>query len=168
VRRARRRERAQAIPAAAAIATAIEARGLTDELRAHDIVASWEAIVGPRLAARCWPDGLSRRVLWIRVHSSPWLQELTMLRDSLREAIARHVGAPALFDELRLHLEARPREPDDLLAGAVPRKPRPPRLRRVPRPAEGLRADAIEAETSAIADDELRELVRGVRLRNDR
>ncbi len=161
-----RRTLVEAVPAGVAIAGALAARGLTEELRAHDLVARWDDVVGPRIANRAWPDGLSKRVLWIRVQSSAWLHELTMLRAQLTKTIRDAMGAPPLFDELRLHLGGRPRDAGDLLPVTVPKRPRravPP-----PVPATGDHAAAIEAETSAIADDDLRELVRRVRLRNDR
>lgn len=162
-----RREREVAIPAGAAIADALAARGLTEELRGHDLVARWADIVGARIANRAWPDGLSGRVLWVRVSSTAWLHELSMLRPELTRKLREAMGPPALFDELKLHLGGRGREAGDLL----PPPPPPRRPRRAPPPpvaASGPRAAAIEAETSAIADDELRELVRRVRLRNDR
>ncbi|MEZ4368185.1 MAG: DUF721 domain-containing protein [Kofleriaceae bacterium] len=164
----RRRGPDDAVAAAEVIAQALAARGLTDELRAHDIVVSWPQIVGPRLSARAWPDGLIKRVLWIRVQSSAWLQELTLLRAPLAASIARHVGEPALFDEVRLHLGQRPRDDGDLLAGVRAPRPRPARAQPPPVAATGDHLAAIEAETSAIADPELREAVRRVRIRHDR
>lgn len=149
------------------VAAALAARGLTDEIRARDVVLRWHAIVGPRIAARTQPDGLSQRVLYVRVASSAWMHELTLLRPQLLATIQQAMGAPRLVDELRLHLGTRAASPPDPVAEAARRRAEPP-PRPTPTPATGARADAIEAETSAIADDELRELVRRVRIRNDR
>src|SRR5262245_14560424 len=115
----------EATPVAAAVAEAIEWHGLSDELRAQRVVTEWNDIVGPRIARRAWPDGLSRsgrgdagaRVLWVRVSSSPWLHELTLLKEQLTRTILSHLGEPALFDELRFHLGARAPDAGDLLAG---------------------------------------------------
>jgi hypothetical protein len=149
------------------IAAALAARGLTDEIRARDVVLNWHTIVGPRIAARTQPDSLSQRVLYVRVASSAWMHELTLLRPQLLATIQAAMGTPRLVDELRLHLGARATSGPDPVREAA-RARALPRPAPTPTPATGARADAIEAETSAIADDELRELVRKVRLRNDR
>ena len=154
-------------PAGAAIVAALAARGLTDAIRARDLVVNWSDVVGPRIAGRTEPDGLSQRVLYIRVASSSWMHELTLLRTELLATIQRHMGSPRLVDELRLHLGTSASTPPDPMAVAA-RARATPRPRPTPTPASGARAAEIEAETSAIADDDLRELVRGVRLRNDR
>lgn len=166
----------EAMTAAAAVADALAWHGLSDEVRAHRIVAEWRDIVGARIGLRASPDGLTRvgrgdagvRVLWIRVSSSPWLHELTLLKDQLTRSIREYLGEPALFDELRFHLGARAPEPGDLLAGiksrAIASSRRPP----PPVPARGERKTAIEAETADVADDELRAVIREVRIRNDR
>ena len=150
------------------ITEALKLRGLTDALRAHSIASEWKHIVGAKIAARSWPDGLSKRVLWVRVISSPWMQELTILKAALTTKIVAAVGEPSLFDEVRLHLGTRARDADDLLADAqlhrrppAPKKPLPP-------PASPQAIAAIEAETAGIADDELREAIRRVRIRHDK
>jgi hypothetical protein len=165
--------------AAAAVADALDWHGISDELRAQRVATEWSDIVGARIANRAWPDGLTTsgrgdagaRVLWIRVSSSAWLHELTLLKDKLAEMIRTYFGPPPVFDELRMHLGSRPKEVDeagDLLAGVARRPGRATRKRPPPAPATGLRADQIEAETAVIEDKDLRELVRGVRTRNDR
>ncbi|MBP6632429.1 MAG: DUF721 domain-containing protein [Kofleriaceae bacterium] len=155
-------------PAAAAVADVLAQRGLTEEIRAQRVVTEWRELVGPRIGARAWPDGLSKRVLWIQVSSSAWLHELTLLKAQLLATLRAALGEPPLFDDLRLHLGSRRPESDDALAG-VRARPAPPRVTRpAPTPATGPHRAAIEAETDAVADDELRELIRRVRIRNDR
>jgi hypothetical protein len=158
----------ETVRAAAAIVDALAWHGITDEVRAHRIVTQWSEIVGDRIAARSWPDGLRSRVLWVRVRSAPWLHELTLLKPQLDAAIRAAVGEPSLFDELRYHLGARPAEPDDLLAGVRQRIERGAPRRPPPVPATGERRVAIESETATVDDAELRALIRDVRVRNDR
>ncbi|HVV86011.1 MAG TPA: DciA family protein [Kofleriaceae bacterium] len=169
------RTRAQ-VSAAQALTTLAAEHGLTDELRAHRVIVEWAEIVGPRIAAVAWPEGLSKGVLWVRVKSSPWLHELNLLRlqllGELQRAIAAgdgEAGRPPLVAELRFHLRPRPTEDDDLLArlrkaGIIRR----PRAKLVAVPAVGPAKAAIEQEADAIEDAELRELVRAVRVRNGR
>ena len=168
--------RREVTTAKAAVADALAWHGVDAELRAHRIVTEWRDIVGDRVAARTWPDGLTRggprdqgaQVLWVRVSSSAWLHELTLLKAQLVRSIHDYLGDPPLFDELRFHLGSRPADAGDLLAGVRSRldRRRPHRTR--PVPATGERRAAIEAEVATVADPELRAILREVRIRHDR
>lgn len=158
-----------------AVANALSHHGVTDELRLQRLVFEWADIVGGRIGQRSAPDGISRagtrdqpiRVLWVRVVNTAWLQELTLLREQLTASIKAALGAPPLFDEVRLHLGKAPGFAADLLAGVTIRRPRPaPRRHAIA--ATGDRARAIDRETSTVEDAELRALIREVRIRNDR
>jgi hypothetical protein len=165
------------LTAAEALVRLADEHGLTDEMRAHRVIVEWRDIVGARIAAVAWPEGLSKGVLWVRVKSSPWLHELTLMKGQLlaqlREAIgdveAERRGQRPLVAELRFHLRPRPTEDDDLLArlraaGLV----RVPRGRKPAIPAVGAARAAIEQEAAAVEDPELRELIATVRVRNGR
>lgn len=177
LREVRRREVAAARDA---VADVLALSGLTDTVRAHRIVTEWRAMVGERIAARTWPDGLKDGVLWVRVASSAWLHELTLMRAQLLDGIARVLGpdprAPTgarapLVRELKLHLGARKQvDADDVLAMAQQARYRrtPPPAKPLPPPATGAAKARIDAETAEIGDDELRELIRAVRVRHDR
>lgn len=169
-RRPSRRTRETA-PAADAIAAVLAKAHVTEQVRAHRIITDWRDMVGERIAARTWPDGLKDRVLWIRVASSAWLHELTLLRAQILDGITRVLGDPPLVSDLRFHLGARKQvDADDVLAIAQQTRSRRrrPAPRSLPPPASGAAAEAIARETSSIADPELRELVRTVRVRHDR
>ena len=161
-----------AITAAEALLSVASEYHLTDEMRAHRIIVEWSTIMGPRIAAVAWPEGLSNGVLWVRVKSSPWLHELNLLRGQLMAELHRALGEPdraPLVTELRFHLRPRPTEADDLLArlrkaGLV----RVPRAKLRPVAAVGPAKDAIDREADAIEDPELREVIRAVRVRNGR
>jgi len=158
-----------------AVGNALANHHVTDDIRLQRLVFEWADIVGGRIGARSAPDGISRtgprdhptRVLWIRVANTAWLQELTLLREQLVASIKASVGEPALFDEIRLHL-GRPAVPvADLLDGVTIRRPRPAPRRR-PSAATSDRAQQIDRETAVVEDDDLRALIRDVRIRNDR
>jgi hypothetical protein len=168
--RDRRRRLRTTVPAAERIRAVLAGHGLTEEIRALRIVTEWAEMVGVRFAARTRPDGLSKRVLWVRVASSAWMHELSFLKTQVLDTINRALGEPRMVDEVRFHLGGwRRTEADDLLAGAArdvrrrtlfPRKPPPPA-------ATGARLAAIERETATIDDPELRALVRDARRRWD-
>lgn len=153
------------VPAADAVAAALQLRGITDEIRANRVLTEWSDLVGPRIAARTRPDGVVDRLLWIEVATSAWLQELNLLRPQLLRGLTERLGLPALFDDLRFRLAGRTRRDAVVLRGA-PRPPPPPRP--VTPPATGAAREQIVREASAVDDEELRELIARVRIVHDR
>jgi predicted nucleic acid-binding Zn ribbon protein len=150
-------------PAAAAIADALEFHHITDDVRRNRVLTEWEDLVGPRIAARTRPYGISDRALIIDVVSSAWLQELTLLKGQLLPNLLARVGEPRLFDDLRFKLAGR--------TGARPEPPRrrPPKVDAPPperTPATGLARENIVREVEAVDDLELRELIARVRIQN--
>jgi predicted nucleic acid-binding Zn ribbon protein len=138
----------------------LDKHGAKRELREHRIAARWASIVGPRIAARTVPDGLSKGVLWIRVASSAWLHELSFLKDELAAQVNAAVGDPPLVTEVRFHLGGRRKfTSDDTLAPTVSLRREPPRQRPLPPPATGSDLAEIEAETATVSDPELRRLI---------
>jgi hypothetical protein len=171
--RARARRGRDARPAGELVEGILRRYGVAGAVREHRLVTEWAAIVGPRVAARAWPDGLANGVLYVRVTNSAWMHELGFLREALAREANRVLGDPPLVKELRLHLGARrarggadaPPDLDDLVAALAAQRrrrpaPRPPRP--VPTPAERSR---IDRETDAVGDDELRAILRDVRHR---
>ena len=65
------------------VAKLLGRHGVARELREHRLLTRWPELVGERVAARAWPDGLSKGVLWVRVANSSWLNELSFLRDDI-------------------------------------------------------------------------------------
>jgi predicted nucleic acid-binding Zn ribbon protein len=148
-----------------AVGAALAFRGITDAVRGERLLAEWTELVGPRIAARTRPDGIYERVLVIDVASSAWLHELNLLRAQILAGLVERVGEPRLFDDLKFRIAGRARR-----VAATAAKPRPPITHAVPTPiaATGLAREQIIRETEIIADDELRELIRRVRIANDR
>jgi len=147
-----------------AVADALAHRGITDEVRAGRVLTEWAELVGPKIAQRTRPDGVTDRMLWVEVASSAWLHELNLLRPQLLHSLRERLGEPALFDELRFRLAGRTRrEP----VAPRPRRPEPPR-RELPPPATGAARERIVREAGAVDDDELRELIARVRITYDR
>lgn len=152
-----------------AIGAALAFNGITDAVRGQRLIVEWTELVGPRIAARTRPDGITpgnqgERVLVIDVASSAWLHELNLLRAQILAGLLERVGEPRLFDDLKFRIAGRTNR------APVASRPRPPATRTAPEPvpATGLARERIVRETESIADDELRELIRRVRIAHDR
>jgi hypothetical protein len=167
-RNPRRGRTRQAAPAAEALARLLDRHGVARELREHRILALWRDIVGATLADRTFPDGLDRGVLWVRVKNSSWLHQLSFLKGDLVGQINRALGDPPLVTELRLHIGPRDRISDeDALAPTVRIRRSIVRHREPPPEARGDRLAAIERESGAVADSDLRSTILQLRRRWD-
>ena len=150
--------------ASQAVAAALELHGISDQVRASRVLTEWTELVGPKIAHRSRPDGVTDRILWVEVATSAWLHELNLLRPQLLASLQDRLGAPTLFDELRFRLTGgNRREPVTLRPARRPRPSLP-----APPPATGAARERIVREAGAVDDDELRELIARVRIQNDR
>lgn len=152
-------------PAADAVAEVLGRSGAAGAIREHRLVTMWTEIVGERVAARAWPDGLRDGVLWVRAANSAWMHELSFLREPITERANALVGPPPLVREVRFHL-GRPRDEDDRddVVAALSRRLRPSRKSTPARPAPSPEALArIDAETARVEDPELRDAIRTLR-----
>jgi hypothetical protein len=150
------------------VAETLAQHGLTEAVRTYRIAAEWSELVGERIARRARPAGISRRVLYVQVASSAWLHELGLMKAQLLEVLWDALGEPRLFDDLAFQLAGKSRAPGDA-PGVAPTPRPPPRARRpAPPAAAGADRERILAETAAVDDDELRELIARVRTRHNR
>jgi predicted nucleic acid-binding Zn ribbon protein len=157
----RRRQRHQPEDAGALVAQVLQRAGVAGAVREQRLVTEWSRMVGERIAARAWPDGLERGVLYVRVVSSAWMHELAFLREPLIEAARQVTGNPPLVREIRFHLGGRRSSGSDDLVGNLARRRRAARPAPPPPPPISPEAAAhIDRETQGIADDELREIIR--------
>jgi Dna[CI] antecedent, DciA len=164
----RPRRHKEVLTAGALVAETLAGYGLSEAVRTYRIDADWEELVGERIARRARPLGVQRRVLQVQVQSSSWLHELGLLKHKLLEALWSALGEPRLFDDMAFQLAGRSRANADA-PGVAPSARRPP-LPPLPLPpmAIGKDRDLILAETAAIDDAELRDLVARVRTRHNR
>jgi hypothetical protein len=148
----------------------VDLHGIDNAMRAHRIVLEWHTLVGATVARVTAPDSLQRGVLSVWVKTSPWMQELRLLKDKLISDINTGIGGAPLVTDVRLHFgSARLHGLDDHVAQLrawMALRQRAPR--RAPRPAVGARCEHIQCETAVIDDPELRDLVTQVRTRWDR
>ena len=150
--------------ASQAVAAALDLHGITDQVRAGRLLTEWTELVGPKIAQRTRPGGVTDRILWVEVATSAWLHELNLLRPQLLASLQDRLGAPALFDDLKFRLTGASRR--EQVALRAKRRPAPPRP--TPLPATGAARERIVREAGAVDDDELRELIARVRITHDR
>jgi len=124
--------------------------------RSHRLWEVWEQAVGPEVARRAYPAELRRGRLTVAVENASWMQQLSFLREQLRDTLNQALGQEVV-KEIRMRQ-------------APPDRPPPPRGREPPPPwlSEPLDAPALQTiddELAALPDPELRELLRRVRVR---
>jgi predicted nucleic acid-binding Zn ribbon protein len=124
--------------------------------QAHRVWEVWEEAVGPDVAKRSSPLSLRRGSLLVGVVNAPWMQQLSFLRETIRDSVNRRLEQD-LVREVRFRLaEIEP-------GSGIRKAPAPP-------PWLDHRLDArtlasIEDEVSTIGDPELRDAVRQARIR---
>ena len=113
----------------------------------------WEAAVGTRIAARAMPAKLDRGVLHVRVASSTWAQELSLLGEPiLAQLRARGVHVEALrFRVGHVEVPERSKTREDHVRTSPPAVALPPQL------AE---------EVANVPDEELRAAIRHAAQKN--
>jgi hypothetical protein len=124
--------------------------------RSHLVWDVWEDAVGPELARRSRPQALRAGRLTVAVANAAWMQQLSFLRESIRDAVNRALGQP-LVREVRLRM-TEVEAPRPVHQPSAP----PPWLEQ---PLDDPARDAVEREVSAIRDPELREAIRQTRIR---
>lgn len=105
-------------------------------------VRAWRAAVGPRIADRARPVAIERGVLVVKVATSVWANELSMLAPELMARLAEHGH---VVQSLRFKV------------GALEREERPPErraFRKVPAPKP--LSPELSSVVARVADDELR------------
>src|SRR5262249_5859822 len=58
---------ADPVTASSAVAEVLALHGITDEVRAARVCTEWAELVGPKIAQRTRPDGVTDRTLWVEV-----------------------------------------------------------------------------------------------------
>ncbi|MBA3819222.1 MAG: DUF721 domain-containing protein [Deltaproteobacteria bacterium] len=147
------------------VSSVLASYGLDSEIRGQRLITEWTELVGPRIAARTRPDGISERTLWIEVATSAWLHELNMLRPQLVRGLYERLGDPRLFDDVKFKLAGRSKRPPPTVPTA--RRPPPP-FKPAPLPATGAKREQIAREVAKVDDVELRELIARVRITHDK
>lgn len=86
-----------------ALSSLLSASPTLNARMAHIALGEWRRAVGERLAQKTLPERLDERTLTVRVPSSTWAQELSMLSQTVVERL-RSMGHSV--DRLRFHVVA--------------------------------------------------------------
>ncbi|MCI1278014.1 MAG: DUF721 domain-containing protein [Nitrospira sp.] len=123
--------------------------GLESKLFEARLRRQWSDIVGEPIAAHTRPDQIRFKKLYVLVHNSVWLQQLTFLKPVLLEKVNGMAGQP-LVTEIVLRVGEFPADHSSTVAGAA--FPDPPAVQ----PSLQLLQEAT-LHTQGIQDQALRE-----------
>lgn len=71
---------------------------LDTKLEGYRVWSVWPDIVGDQIAKRAQPERLRNRILFVRVSSSTWIQQLQTMKPMLLEKIHRSIPGQAIKD----------------------------------------------------------------------
>jgi predicted nucleic acid-binding Zn ribbon protein len=128
----------------------IGALGWECRLLEEEVLAGWDAAVGPQIAAHARPSHITDRRLTVVTESPVWTQQLSLLKPDLLRRIARSFGPGVVTDVYFVTGKIEP-------AGAAP-----PAASR--RPAVTALPAALEGDLACIPDADVRDSVRRLML----
>lgn len=107
----------------------------------RELSEAWRKTVGDFIAQRAQPEGIRRKVLWVLCPDPHWMNELQMLKETIKERLNALLGEGRVRD-VRFKL------------GALP-----PSVTELPRPSPEvtLSPEEVEAVLSPLKDQTLRE-----------
>lgn len=76
-------------PVSAILETAIAKWNLGTSLNRYQVMADWEAIAGPALAARSRPLRMQKDWLLVEVDHPAWIQEMNLLKNKILAKIEK-------------------------------------------------------------------------------
>jgi len=129
----------------------IGALGWECRLREEEVLTSWDAAVGPQIAAHARPSHITDHRLTIVTESPVWTQQLSLLKPDLLRRIARNFGPGVVTDLYFITGKIEPAQGSPPAAAT-----RPPAITTLPA--------ACEIDLAGIPDAEVRESVRRLML----
>ncbi|MHB8834504.1 MAG: DUF721 domain-containing protein [Candidatus Methylomirabilia bacterium] len=126
------------------------ALGWESRLLEEKVLTSWDAAVGPQIAAHARPSHITDHRLTIVTESPVWTQQLSLLKPDLLRRIARNFGAGVVTDLFFVTGRFEP-APESPLAVAV-------------RPAVTTLPAALESDLAGIRDADVRDSIRRLML----
>lgn len=76
----------------------LQERGYSTICKEYEVVAKWREIVGERVGAVTDCTRTENGILYVKVDSAPWRQELAYLKESLIRSIHKETGCTSIKD----------------------------------------------------------------------
>lgn len=76
----------------------LKVKGLDVACKEWDVVSDWKLIAGERIADVTECDRVEKGVLYVKVMSASWRQELFYLKDEIKKSILRETGCDTIKD----------------------------------------------------------------------
>ena len=127
------------------LAQELQGLGLAERLREADIWRLWPDVVGQAVASRAQPLRIINGTLTVAVSSGPWMQELTFLKEMMKEKLNERLGSEVVKAIILKSGKVLPPVASDV-------KKLPPKKKLTAR-----QLALIDEQSSAIADEETRE-----------
>jgi len=129
---------------------ALKNMSLDRKLKEHEIWNVWNSVAGEHVARHAQPEFMRNGILFVRVSTSPWMQQLSYMGKGITEALNERLGAP-IVEEIRFKLGK-----VDLPSEASAASSRPANPSSSP---ENNIARKIRENLSPIKDSKLREIL---------
>ncbi|NTW17569.1 MAG: DUF721 domain-containing protein [Syntrophaceae bacterium] len=117
----------------------------------------WNKAVGLQISAHTRPEKLKRNTLFVKVSSSVWMHQLHILKNDIMEKINTLLGKE-LVKNVHFSIGEIPFSPS--------RNPYPPSFSPESYPLKDKEKKVIEKHTSAVKDQELKEILQRVMTKN--
>ena len=76
----------------------IQKAGYAVPLKEWEVVSNWEQVAGEQIARRARCERVEDGVLYVKVESAPWRQELSYMKDMLKESALKNTGCRTIKD----------------------------------------------------------------------
>ena len=129
---------------------ALKNMSLEGKLKEHEVWNVWDGIVGKHVSRNAQPESMRNKILFVRVSTSPWMQQLSYMGEGIVEALNKRLGAP-LVEGIRFKL-------GDVAPKSKPTPPHPGLLHTI-LPLGKDAARKIQETLSPIKDGQMREIL---------
>ena len=119
-------------------------------MKEHEVWNVWDGIVGKHVSRNAQPESMRNKILFVRVSTSPWMQQLSYMGEGIVEALNKRLGA-RIVEGIRFKL-------GDVAPKSKPTTPHPGLLHTTPPLRKGA-ARKIQETLSPINDAHMKEIL---------
>lgn len=131
----------------------IKKLGLEIKIKEGKIWEIWDEAVGPTVARNAQPESIRSRVLFVRVSTSAWMQQLQFIKERIIEKLNQSLGK-TLVKSISFRLGTIPSQSPN----ESDKKSEPP----PPQELDPECLETIEKTVSSLKDDETKDLVKNL------